>query len=61
MPKKIPVKNNFLGWQSSKKIERTIKDNQGSLGKIGMFGHFWEFILMELKSYFFQMNFSVEK
>jgi hypothetical protein len=24
LPRKIPVKNNFLGWQSSKKIERKI-------------------------------------
>jgi hypothetical protein len=56
LPKKIPAKNNFWGWQSSKKIERTIEDNQPNYGRIGMYGHFWKLILMELKSSFFQLK-----
>jgi len=41
LPKKIPVKNNFWDWQSSKKIERTIKDSQKKSGKPGMNRYFW--------------------
>jgi len=33
-----------------------MKDNQGSLGKIGMPGLFWKLILMALESFF-----SIEK
>jgi hypothetical protein len=40
LPKKIPAKNNFWGWQSSKKIERTIEDNQPN-GFLNL--EFWAF------------------
>lgn len=33
-----------------------MEDNQESLGKIGMPGLFWKSILMEFKSYFFQLK-----
>jgi hypothetical protein len=42
LPKGISLKNNILQWQSSKKIERTIKDLSGNLGvEFKVLGFFW--------------------
>jgi hypothetical protein len=54
LPRKIPVKNNFFGWQSSKKIERKIKDLSGKFRQNRNARAFLENIIdKKMKSFFF--------